>query len=88
MMCLNPGVMSFEPIRGTSDLRERVGEVFKRYNISDKRAENELVVIFSRHIDEAVIPALAEILTIMYNDDKEALCTDITAIKLLNSKRE
>ncbi|MBQ2885241.1 MAG: hypothetical protein IJE43_16040 [Alphaproteobacteria bacterium] len=78
-------VNRFEPIQNTDDLRERIDEIFKRCNIENLRAKRDLEALFESQIKNVIIPALAEILTVMYDGDKESAYADIAIAQLLNS---
>lgn len=80
-------VNRFEPIQNTDDLRERIDEIFKRCNIESLRAKRDLEDLFESQIKNVIIPALAEILTIMYDGDKESVYADIAIAQLLNSNK-
>ena len=75
----------YNPIKDTDDLRERIDEIFKRCNIENPRAKRDLESLFASQIKNVIIPALAEILTIMYDGDKESAYADIAIAQLLNS---
>lgn len=78
-------VNKFEPIQNTDDLHERIDEIFKRCNIENPRAKRDLESLFASQIKNVIIPALAEILTVMYDGDKESVYADIAIAQLLNS---
>lgn len=77
----------YNPIKDTDDLRERIDEIFNRCNIENPRAKSYLETLFESQIKKAIIPALAEILTVMYDGDKESAYADIAIAQLLNSNK-
>lgn len=77
-------INEFEPIKNIDDLRERIDLIFKMCNIKNTRAKNLLEILFKSQIEEVIIPALAEILTILYDGDKESAYADISIAQFLN----
>lgn len=78
-------VNRFEPIQNTDDLYKKIKMILKRRNIVDEYLTMDIADLFTEHIEKTVVPALAEILTVMYDGDKESAYADIAIAQLLNS---
>lgn len=78
----------FTDIKTREDLAEELSSLFTIHGVKNADLKCDIMDLFVNYISDTTIPALFEILLIMYEGDKNKLCVDMATVKLMKGEKE